>query len=313
MSRASWQDTDLEDFMSRLGVTRRRVVLRAERPLRLPRFRGALWHSVVGAAVKRRVCTEPSACNPCLRPGACAYAALFEARARGSGGPFAPGARVPNPLWFDPGAWVAETVAAGQRFVVAYTVAGRTDLAPLVDEAVGAAASAGLGGARVPAVVERVETWVGTLADAVRRTPAPTPGGCVLEFRTPLRLKRRGAYLRTFDPTALARDLAFRLAALGHYHASLPWPAPWRAAFDQAAAARVAAADTRWVEGVRYSARQQREIVMGGVLGRVRLEEVGPALAALLGAGAVIHAGKGASVGLGEFRVRADVPEENGR
>lgn len=313
MRRASWRESELGDFMDRIRVTRRRVLLRAERALCLPRFRGALWHSVVGAAVKRLVCTEPPGkCSPCVRPEACAYAALFEARARGSDGPFVPGAQVPNALWFDAGAWAADTVAAGQRFVVAYTVGGRTELAPLVDEAVGAAAAAGLGRARVAAVIEHVETWVGALSEAVPRGDVPGPGGLVLEFLTPLRLKRRGEYLRTFDPTVLARDLAFRLAALGHYHAGLPWPAPWNTALREAAVARVTRTETRWVEGVRYSARQQREIVMGGLLGRVRLEDVGPALAALLGAGTVIHAGKGASVGLGEYGLRSAVPEERG-
>ncbi|HWP34527.1 MAG TPA: CRISPR system precrRNA processing endoribonuclease RAMP protein Cas6 [Thermodesulfobacteriota bacterium] len=299
-------ETSLEGFADRLEVTRWRAVLRASGSLRLPAFRGALWHSVVGAALKRLVCTvPPGLCEPCPRQNACPYPALFEARAGATGGPFPPGARIPNALWFDPGGWRAETVEPGRTFAIAYAVAGRAELASLVDEAIRRAAAAGLGRGRVTAAVERVESQSAPVGAAARRAVALAQGGLALELRSPLRLKRGGTYLKALDPVALARDLAFRLAALGHYHQGLPWPAPWRAALEEAAAVRVTDARTRWVESARYSARQGRRIVMGGLMGRVRLEGVGPALAALLGAGTVIHAGKGASVGLGEYRVLA--------
>jgi hypothetical protein len=314
----AWVEVDLWTFLRQLRVARRRVRLRAAGDLRLPAFQGALWHSVVGAALKRLVCTvPPGECAPCPERRHCAYAALFEARAADDDrGPFAPGTRVPGALWFDPGAWKPTTVPAGAPLVVDYAVAGRVELVPLVDEAIAQAAAVGLGRARVTATVESAAARPGSVADAVdgaagSRGAVPdglaqgagAPAAVALELVTPLRLKRGGSYLRALEPAALARDLAFRAAALGHYHQGLPWPAPWRAALEEARAARVATAATRWVESVRYSARQGREIVMGGLLGRARLEAVRPAFAALLAAGAVIHAGKGASVGLGEFRV----------
>jgi hypothetical protein len=299
----AWVEVDLWTFLRQLRVARRRVWLRATGDLRLPAFQGALWHSVVGAALKRLVCTvPPGVCAPCPERRRCAYAALFEARAaEEDSGPFAPGTRVPGALWFDPGAWKPTTVPAGAPLIVDYAVAGRVELVPLVDEAIARAAAAGFGPARVRAAVDSVDERPGTVADAVDGAVG-APGPVELTLVTPLRLKRGGSYLRALEPAALARDVAFRAAALGHYHQGLPWPVPWRAALEEARAARVADAATRWVESIRYSARQRREIVMGGLLGRARLEEVGPALAALLGAGTVIHAGKGVSVGLGEFR-----------
>jgi hypothetical protein len=126
-----------------------------------------------------------------------------------------------------------------------------------------------------------------------------------LRLLTPLRLKRDGTYLHAFDLARVARDLSFRVAALGHHHGGLPWPAPWPEVMAEAAAARVEAARTRWAAAPRYSARQDRRIVLGGLLGDVLLAGAGASLERLLRAGAVLHAGKGTSLGLGHFAVEA--------
>jgi hypothetical protein len=131
-----------------------------------------------------------------------------------------------------------------------------------------------------------------------------------LRLVSPLRLKRQGALVRRFDLPALARDLSLRLAALGYYHGGLPWPAPWSEALAQAERVPVRQDATRWVEGVRYSARQAREIVVGGLMGEVWIDSFGAELQQLLVVGSVIHAGKGTSMGLGQIEVELERGEE---
>jgi hypothetical protein len=297
----------LAEHLARLRVARRRAVLQVAAPLRLPRFQGALWHAVVGRALKHLVCTvPPGLCVPCPRRAGCPYPRLVEGYAEpGASGPLAPGARVPGALVFDPGAWASAQVTPGEPVALDYALLGRPELAPVVDEAVALAAREGLGRARVPARVVRVEAREGAVAGAAEAAAAMAPGGLRLELLTPLRLKARGRYLRALDLGALARDLMFRVSLLGHHLGGLPWPAPWPEVGEEARRARVARARLRWVEGVRYSARQGREIVMGGLLGVMELQDVGPHLARLLGAGTVLHAGKGAAVGLGQYRLAA--------
>lgn len=147
------------------------------------------------------------------------------------------------------------------------------------------------------------------LEQACAATPAAEPGqGLVLELLTPLRLMSRGAALREFDLAALARDLSRRVAALGHYHGGLPWPAPWAQVAEEAAAARATPVRLRWIDAHRYSARQGRRITLGGLVGDVRIEGVGPALGRLLEAGAVVHAGKGTSMGFGQLALACIAP-----
>jgi len=204
-------------------------------------------------------------------------------------------------LIFNTGGWRARVAEEGEKLEVDYTLVGRIELAEEVNRAIEEAASRGLGRRRSGAELERVDTLLSNLtgAEGVWRESRSLE----LTFLTPLRLKKDGRYLKRFDPEALGRDLMFRLAALGHHHAALPWPAPWREILEQARAARVVSEENRWVRPVRYSARQRRGIVLGGVLGTVRIESVEPLFGSLLRAGEVIHAGKGVSVGLGEYRV----------
>ncbi len=299
-----WPAVPFLDHLARIPVARHRAVLRPAARLRLPRFRGALWHAVLGAAVKTLACAEPSGvCPPCRRPATCPYAALFDSRAREGGeGPLAPGSRVPGALVLDAGPWRPASVEPGAELALDYTLVGRPDLAGVVNQAIELAGCTGLGRARVRAGLARVEARPGSPALAAAAVVAAASAGAVrLELRTPLRLKATGQYLRAFDPWVLVRDVTFRVTLLGHHHASLPWPAPWADAAAEARASRVTQRQTRWVEGVRYSARQGRAIVLGGLVGTVTLEAVGPALAQVLGAATVLHAGKGAAVGLGEL------------
>lgn len=306
----AWPAIPLATYLGGIPVRRRRAVLRPAAPLRLPRFRGALWHSVLGAAVKAQVCSEPSGiCGPCARRATCPYPALFESRARTDGeAPLAPGAPVPGALVLDTGPWEPARIPPEEDVAVDYVLVGRPDLAAVVDEAVALAGRRGLGPTRIPATLLRTEDRGGSLVEAAEEAVRAAGGGLGLELRTPLRLKAAGQHLRVLDPVVLARDVTFRVALLGHHHAGLPWPAPWREVAADAHAARVAATRTRWVEAVRYSARQGREIVMGGLVGTVALEGVGPALARTLGVAGVLHAGKGEAVGLGALGVHAIGP-----
>jgi hypothetical protein len=299
-----WMAVSLESYVAEVPVIRRELVLEAADDLALPAFKGALWHAVLGPALKSLVCTvPPGVCAGCHRRTECAYPRVMEAESPvASGGPIGGGARVPGLLVLDAGPWQAQRLRSGERFTLGITAVGRDPaLADVIAEALVRGAAGGLGRrrsrARLVATISRPGLQESVLASGV----APT-ATVRIRLLTPLRLKRGGAILRRLDLQALARDLCLRLAALGHYHGGLPWPAPWADAVEQAGSARVTSS-TRWVEAMRYSARQQREIVTGGLMGEVHIEGAGRDLRRLLAVGSVLHAGKGASMGLGELGV----------
>ncbi len=65
----------------------------------------------------------------------------------------------------------------------------------------------------------------------------------------------------------------------------------------------MASADLRWLDWERWSQRQNAAMKLGGLVGTLTLEgDVAP-FAPLLRAAEVLHAGKGATFGLGKVEV----------
>jgi hypothetical protein len=91
-----WTSVPLAAYAAGLPLVRRRILLKATDDLVLPAFRGALWHSVLGLALKTRVCTvPPGLCPGCRRRPECAYPRLMEAQSpAAANGPLGRGARI---------------------------------------------------------------------------------------------------------------------------------------------------------------------------------------------------------------------------
>lgn len=305
-----WERIPLAEYLAALPVRRRRLRFRVEGDLELPAFAGALWHAVLGPALKHEACTvPPGVCEGCARERECAYPLVFEAAPhRPDGAPLAALARIPGPLVLDTAPWKKRLIGAGTEFSVGFATVGRDrGLADTITSALVRGASSGLGRARCRARCEAVEDLGGLEPVAL-----PTAREALrLRLLTPLRLKKRGAWLHDFELEALARDLSLRVAVLGHYHGGLPWPAPWSEVVSAVGTTSVKESRLWWVDARRYSARQRQVVPLGGLVGDVVLDGVEPPLGLLLRGATVLHAGKATSLGLGELdlaRVAAEQP-----
>lgn len=74
---------------------------------------------------------------------------------------------------------------------------------------------------------------------------------------------------------------------------------------DAADGVRIASSELSWQDWERWSQRPRTSMKLGGIVGRLVLEGVGlQSFALLLAAAEALHAGKGATFGLGRVRVR---------
>lgn len=297
----AWEHIALKDYLDAMPVHRRRLRFRATGNLLIPAFSGTLWHAVLGPALKSATCPKaPAVCDLCAGLEQCAYARLLESRPQpGARAPLGSLARIPGPLVLDTSPWRTRWVRRGDDVELGVVVVDATgDLLRSVTGALALGAAGGLGRDRVSL---KLEGWMDEPWPPATRGGHPDMASWRLRMRTPLRLKRNGTFLDHFHPVALTRDLGRRIAALGHYHGALPWPAPWTEVAADLEALQVVGQRLEWVEARRYSGRQARTVPLGGVIGDVELRRVGPALARLLTAATVLHAGKGTSLGLGEL------------
>ncbi len=319
---------DASAALPALAVTRLRFTAMLDRPLQVPAHPGALLRSVFGAALRLGACTTGlPRCGECPLLRTCAYPAIFETPPRPT--QFEQRfSQPPNPYVIEPPP--GPTVLLGGEplifhMVLAGAVAHRQ--LPLIVSAWQRALRGGLGQARVPGrllAVEAVAAWGQTrpafdlsagrigaslppldLAAMVATGPA-RPAGVSLHFDTPLRLQHESKPLAPAQlmPRVFMSHLLRRVNLMLDLHLDIR-PAPFDARALLALADGLAwdGSGLQWQDQRRYSARQGQELPQGGVLGRwVWTGTVAPLLPWLL-LGQWLHVGKGATAGLGGYRV----------
>lgn len=295
-----------------------RLAFTAPAPLRLPAYPGSVWRSAFGYRLRQVACiTGAPSCTGCAVLAHCTYGQLFETPPPQSLDPALRGYRdVPHPFVLSP-------VHAGAELPAGTPLAVDLLLLPAAVPAISQLLVA-LRGLRIHRVDLSLDD-VAVLPPAVRDSsvggdplrhalearpaspePPVSPDRVRIVIEHPLRLRRDNRYLGPEEVdfgtffTALMRRISMLRAACGR--------APQedhRALAEQARAVAVERSHLRWFDWHRYSSRQCRHIPMGGVTGTLTVSgEIAP-LWPWLWAGQWLHAGKGAVMGLGRYRLEA--------
>lgn len=304
-----------------LVIWRVRLKLAARDPLELPAFAGSLVRGALGAALRQVSCTtgEPT-CTGCPEIPICPYGYGFETPLPADSPDHGAGPFVPHPFVLSLDA--PARLAPGDPFTIELALIGRGrfHLASFV-EALRWLSRRGLSSRRGRFAIERVEDisprgpraillpeqaaflaeptdW--TLADLAR----PAAGTLTLTTLSPMRLLARGEPVAELDLSLLLRALFRRIGALARYHCGFEPRVDYRGLLEHARTrTRVVERRLVWKELPRYSARQKRRMVLGGLEGSLAFEgDLAPALPFLL-LGELLQVGKGTSFGLGRYRL----------
>lgn len=305
-------------------ATRLRIGFAAQSSVGLPKYSGSTLRGAFLKALKAACCiTRAQECPPCALYRACPYPAISapppkDDSARSKADDPAPAFVIEPPLngphKFAPG----ET---GEFRIVLFGRA-RAQLLPYVVVAWQRALEDGIGKGAGKAKVCDVTLedvsgdWEilgvsGQLTDPgaqVILVPAlPTSNLLTLDFLTPLRLidmnSKRPLTVDEISGDLLLRQLFRRIHRLADLYSDEPVTADFRGLAKAAAAIR-GAVDLQLFPWKRRSSRQQKVHPLDGLVGTVILEgELAPFLPYLY-LGQWTHVGKGASMGLGQFRVR---------
>jgi hypothetical protein len=126
-------------------------------------------------------------------------------------------------------------------------------------------------------------------------------------LRSPLRLRIDGDLVTParFSPGHLASAAIRRISSLAALHCGSPIAEDYAALAALARDARTLRADLRWHEQQRFSGRQKERLKAGGIVGSfdADLGDGAGRLAPWLELGQWVGAGKGTSMGLGQYRV----------
>jgi hypothetical protein len=143
-----------------------------------------------------------------------------------------------------------------------------------------------------------------TLADVQQQGDAQVRQ-ITLEFLTPLRIKKYGAYQEAGERITFATllDLLLgRLEALALFHCGEAW-SPNTGLREAARSVQVVAKDLSLHPLERYSNRQHQKLPLHGLVGTVSFTGNLAAFLPLLRMGEYVHIGAGTAFGLGQYRL----------
>ena len=287
----------------------------------------ALYRGALGAGLRRVACfTRREDCSGCEARGRCVYSYVFETPVPPNAHPLL--AKYP----FAPHPFVLKPVLEDRekaRHVVGITLFGRavSYLSFFVHVFVHLGRD-GLGEERrtfkLTSVLERrLDGTTRELYDPSRdrlddpegfrlsipRLDAPPggPGRVTVEFLTPYRFRDGGRYSDAVDARSLSSHAARRVTELFEAHGERNEQgyavALVRDYLARVSSVRTEECDLKWSEIRRFSARQKKEMTLGGVTGSVTFEgDVAP-LIPLLRAAEHLSIGKSTSFGFGQVRV----------
>lgn len=307
-------------------------IYRAITPVTLPAFQGSTWRGLFGHQLKRTVCvTHLSACKECKLFYTCPYAYIFETPVSANAEKMKNYPQAPHPFVFDlPWQGKCHLNPGDELRVGINVIAGAHNYFHYIYHALQSMGRSGVGrgdGQLDCIAVQWLKlpvennwepydftannTVLPTIESLYQLMPAKlSPVSIVLE--TPLRLTANNKLVsvQDFEFHHLFRNLLRRCSMLTFFHTSTPFETDFAGLSQLSREVMISRQQLQWADWQRYSNRQKRPIKMGGLRGTVIIDELPGELWPILWLGQWLHAGKGASMGLGRYRLRpASLPQ----
>lgn len=306
-------------------VARFELSLRPLEPLALPRHAGSTFRGALGRVFRRIGCAASALGAECALPDRCPYHYVFETPVPLASQILTKTSTAPRPFVIEPPLDPPRVYEPGSVVTVGLVLVGRAiDYLPYFIFAFDELGRLGLGRGKARCRLEGVASVdadgrsTPTYDGSTRRlasdphvlTPADltppsngVPGSITLHFLTPTHLPYGGQTAPPREFHVLVRNLLRRVNFLNYFHCGgelLDDPGELIAA----ARAVETVEDRLWLlSWERYSARQDQRVPMGGFVGRVTYRGDLAPFWPWLAAGERVHVGKGATFGLGRYRI----------
>jgi len=316
------------------NLARYRFTLTPRGPMHLPPYKGSTLRGGFGMAFKETVCFQPrvKTCEGCLLRWQCPYPTVFEPAPPPDSEVLRTHTDIPTAFVIEPPLDDRREYAAGDTltfnvvliaravdllayFVIAFQELGRRrgltpdrvkfDVASVTTVNPFTGQEQSVYTADQPGVI--VKRSGITASDIMGATDGLPADHLTLNFLTPTRLKYNGRFLHQAPPFhVIIRTLLRRVSSLSYFHAGHQWETDYRGWIARAKQVEITTAHVSWMDWQRYSTRQQRHMNLGGIVGQVTYSgEIAPFLP-LLRLGELIHVGKGAVFGNGQYRLESD-------
>jgi len=312
-----------------LKLARYELTLLVQEPMTLPANKTNLFRGGFGYAFKAMACAwqpPPASCDECPHIGKCAYARIFETPLPPDAPVLTAQQNIPAPYIINAPRERRTHYRPGELITFHLTLIGwAMDALPYFLYAFQELGRRGLGRDRSSyelLLVSYLDQQDGHRSlilqnnaingdyghyyhEISSRWPAPPTRPIQhisLRLTTPTLIKYQGTILREPPPFhVLIRTLMRRLSSMSVFYGNGKWDIDYSHWIQRAESVRLIASRTRWVNWNRYSTRQKRRIPLGGLVGELNYEGDITPFIPLLQIGRLIHIGKGAVFGHGQY------------
>lgn len=291
----------------------------------LPFYKGSTFRGVFGRALKQVVCAlKKQECAQCLLKQKCIYALVFETSTALKAPAGSRIAAPPHPFVIEPPLTIATEFPKGAPFDFSLLLFGETNSnLPYFIYAFEQMGKIGIGkkvnGRRGRFTLKEVRCGEQIIySESNRELQAPDatlilpcfdsnkvpedPFSLKLTLQTPMRLKFKNRLNADLPFHVLVRAMLRRISSLLNSYGDGEPPLDYRGLVQRAETVRVSYTELAWFDWRRYSHRQDKSMLMGGLTGAItfkgNLKEYMP----LVEFCSKVHIGKQTSFGLGKIK-----------
>ena len=306
-------------MFNKFTLAQYRFTLMAREKIGLPAYKGSTFRGGFGYAFKRVVCANREAeCPDCLLKEKCVYAYVFETPPPKDTEIMRKYPAAPHPFIIEPPLDAKKEFKEGEELTFGLVLIGRAiDYLPYFIFTFKELGRIGLGKGKGKYLLKEVKDEQGKVIYSGQEkclrecfsiiNPAdfdpPSSSSLTLNFVTPTRIKYQERLTKDLQFHILIRALLRRIFLLSYFHCDKNWKPDFSNLITASEEIKIEKRDLMWYDWERYSSRQDRRMKLGGFVGEVtylgNLKDFLPFL--LLGS--YIHVGKGATFGLGKYRI----------
>ena len=313
--------------LKHLRIARFCFLLQALAPMTLPTYKGSTLRGKFGHTLKKVICAAKyKQCKDCILKPRCLYIYLFETEAYPGYAQSGYSRDLPRPFVLVPPLEKKQIYKEGETFICELVLIGKAvEYLPyfvFTMEEMGRSEMRQDGWRYRVIQVEHIGpmapnqviysgeekilhslTFTVTGKDLMNLWANQTTTRMSLQFLTPIRLKHHEHFSDTPEFHVLFRRLLDRIIALSWCHEEISSDPDLQALKMDAEKIRMTAHQTWWHDWERYSNRQGTRMKLGGLLGTVTYEGDLTPFLPYLALGEWVHVGKGATFGLGKYRI----------
>ncbi len=305
-----------------MKLSKYRFIIKPQKELILPTYKGSTFRGGFGHAFKRAICTQrEKECRECMLIHSCIYCYVFDTTFPGE---CERDEHVPHPFIIEPPLDKRRLFGTEDRLCFDLILVGRAaDYIPYFILAFEKLGEMGIGQNKGKYWIEKVTSLnkdrelliydgsshlkydfqVIDSAEIIHDAAQLNYHQVTLRFLTPTRIKHNGKLTMNMEFEVMMRNLMRRLSWLARVHCGEKWEIEWNDIIRKAREVRMVYTNLGWYDWERYSQRQGIRMKMGGFLGEIAFEGKLAEFMPWLKLGEYLHIGKGTVYGLGKYEI----------